>query len=560
MVAIGAAALLPTLLATRVGATTALRLMAVVVVGAVGLPFLASVAAGAGSGTHDAASRWARRAACLAAGWAAWAMVSTLVSRNPDLAFVGSFTSYTGGLFVLALAGAWALGVSLDLQGRAWLERTLLATALANAFVAIGQTVVDLGPVGLGAGLGRGSGFFANPAFAGGYVAAGLWLIAHRMATNPVRWSVAAALTAGGVQALGGRLPLGLLVAAVMAAVPAFGWRRATRLALCAAVGIGAATAAASLAGLPSGGATGTARLEEAALSGVRPRIEAWRGAALATADRPLFGAGPGRFGEATGPYRTLAMARAEGPDRYFLDAHNLVAEYAATTGVPGVVLLVGFLVAALAAAGYRSPLAGFAILGLADHLLQPQHLSRTTLVVLALGAAAAGRERKPAGRPVVRAAVPAVAVVAAAVLVSGAVSLRTGRLERDPQAARLAARLTPWPEPLDEQADIVSEVGGSSPGVVDLRRRAVDREPGLARWWNNLGDEAFRSGDAAMAERAWRAALGRDPWSLRAVNGLARILIDSGRTPEAKRLLRRSLLIDATQSGVMGELASLGS
>ena len=100
----------------------------------------------------------------------------------------------------------------------------------------------------------------------------------------------------------------------------------------------------------------------------------------------PLLGTGPGQFRAATSRLRTVAIARAETPDRLYVDAHNLVVEFATTTGLLGLAALLAWLL--LASRRASGPLLGFALAVLAAHLLEPQSVRTTPMALLALGAA----------------------------------------------------------------------------------------------------------------------------------------------------------------------------
>src|SRR5205823_2865575 len=87
---------------------------------------------------------------------------------------------------------------------------------------------------------------------------------------------------------------------------------------------------------------------------GARPRIENYRGALEAFAERPLLGWGPARYSSAVTPHRSLALDRLN-PDDYFIDAHDWPLHFAVTTGLLGLVALASWLVCAARRA--RGPL-----------------------------------------------------------------------------------------------------------------------------------------------------------------------------------------------------------
>jgi len=70
------------------------------------------------------------------------------------------------------------------------------------------------------------------------------------------------------------------------------------------------------------------------------------------------------------------------------------------------------------------------------------------------------------------------------------------------------------------------------------------------------LGRVALAEGDAAEAERRFRAALSDEPESVTALNGLAVALDLSGRHGEAAPLYARALALDPTNRGVMSNQA----
>jgi O-antigen ligase/polysaccharide polymerase Wzy-like membrane protein len=356
------------------------------------------------------------------------------------------------------------------------------------------------------------------------------------------------------LQVAGGRFGAALLAAAVAGAWRAAGGRTAALLAVCLGAGLLLGTGLAR----QNGGVSVTSRASVAAASGVRPRLESWASARHAIAERPLLGHGPGRYRGATGEFRTLRLARDEGPDRLYADAHNLVVEYGVTTGLPGVALLLAFLALAIRRAGWRMPLAGFALLVLAMHLVEPQNVGLTPLALLALGAAA---PLAAAPRPAVPIGVRGVAVGAAVVL-AGTVLLGTYHLEQARLDFRLAdaddARrlLPPWPEVRNHTARIYAFRAKSlrDPALLAAARhwrwQVVVADPDDPAWWNDLAEAELNAALTRPAARHFAEALRRNPWSVRAMNGLGRIELGEER-PDADRLFRRSLRVDPDQPGI---------
>jgi O-antigen ligase len=493
-----------------------------------------------------------RPPAAAALAFAAWALLSFAFAPHRALAFWGSFLWGTGLLFVLALAGLWAVGVSAGAQGTRWVERGLLIGAGLNAGVALLQMLVDLSSYQLWTFDGRASGLWGNPVYLSGFLVGAVWLVACRFAARPVPWGGFAVLLAAALQVAGGRFGLGLLAFVVLGIWRAAGTRASVALAACLGAGLLIGVGIAQV----HGGVSAASRASVATASGVRPRLESWWSARHAVARRPVLGHGPGRYRAATGRDRTFRLARTEGPDRLYADAHNLVVEYAVSTGVPGVALLGAWVVLAVRRAGWRAPLAGCALLVLAVHLVQPQNVGLTPLAFLALGAAAPLRAPP---RPLLPATVRILAVAPAAalagVLLLGAYHLEQARLDFTLDDARAARSLLPrWPEVRDQTARIHTFRGKTARDPAELargrawRRAAVRADPADPTWWNDLAESELGVGLTAPARRDFRQALLRNPWSVRAMNGLGHIELASGRPATAVRWFRRSLRVAPRQ------------
>ena len=516
---------------------------------AVGLPVLVALLRSDG-----------RRPAVAALAFAAWALVAFAWAPNRTLAFWGSFLWGTGALFVLALVGCWAIGVAAGPRATVWIEKALLVGAGANAVVAVLQMTTDLSSFQLWRVDGRSSGLWGNPVYLSGFLVGAVWLVVPRLRTRPAVWGAFTVLLACALQVAGGRFATALLALAVAGAWRVTGGRVAALLAMCLGAGLllGAGLAR------QHGGVSVASRASVAAASGVTPRLESWASARHAVAERPVVGHGPGRFRAATGPFRTLRLAQEEGPDRLYADAHNLVVEYAVTTGLPGLALLLAWTGLAVRRAGWRAPLAGFALLVLAMHLVEPQNVGLTPLAFLTLGAAAplgvAPGSLLPIG---LRGAAVGAGVVLAAVMLLGTYRFEQARLDFRLDDARQARRLLPpWPEVRDQTARIYTFHAKSEPAPALLgparqwRRAAVAADPDDPTWWNDLAEAELSAELTRPAARHFDEALRRNPWSARALNGLGRIELVEGRPARAGRLFRRSLLVDPDQPAIRSLLA----
>jgi O-antigen ligase len=499
-----------------------------------------------------------RRPAWLATAFLGWALLATLAAPNRTIALWGRYSLGTGLLFVAALVGAWMLGAACRPSAAVLIERAILAACLVNAAVAFLQQLLDLSALGLGLYGGRAPGLLGNPVYLAELLGGGLWLALCRGARLRLSGAASVVALAGAVALSGSRFGLGLALVAAAAAVVRLGWRPGLVAAALVAAGLLLGTAVGAV-GL--GGTTTVERAGQAPASGVRPRLDTWRSGLPAIGQRPLLGWGPSGFLVATSSRRTLAVARDEGPDRIFGDAHNLVVEYAVTTGIPGLALLLGWLATAFAAARRRgadaAPLAGFAAFTLALMLVEPLYVGVTPVAFLALGAAAAAgsteppaldadaSQRRRAGR-VAAGILGAAAVTTTAVLTTGLVDLRRADLADDPAAARTAATLLPsWSEPAAQVArlDAFAAITGHGGAGVDALRwwaTAAHQDQADPGPWNDWGGALIVAAQPAAAKVAFAHALQRNPWSLAALQGLTRVAVDQGDPATAARYRAR--------------------
>jgi len=501
------------------------------------------------------------RLAQAAAAFLAVAALSTALSRQPHHAFFGPFGQGTGLLFIAAVVGAWALGgIVNDENGRRLVGHALLAAAAVNVLVAVAETAFDLSAVGMSDSA-RASGLLGNPVHLGALLAGATWFAVARFSHRGALPLLAAvALFSAGVQLSGSRAAL-LAVILSIAASALQHRRRAAIGALAVAIGlVGAGVFA-------TGSGSSTARLANAAGRSSDGRVENWRMAAEALEDRPLFGAGPGRYQAATSRHRTARV----GPDVYFGDAHNMAIEYAVTTGVLG-------LAALLLWAGMcwrrvnlsREPLAGFAAAVLIVHLLQPQNVAVTPLAFLALGAAGGGLDPpRWASAPL-----PARLAVAAGLIVALSASTRLGlglyalneaRLGFEEPDGRTADHLLPrWSAAPERLARIyvLQSREQQKPELLDkalaARRRAAEDDPERIEPLIVVAQFEGQLGNLERMEEALRRALELDPWSLTANSELGLHLLTRGDRAGAEELLERSLRIDPAQERVRRSLDEL--
>jgi O-antigen ligase len=505
-------------------------------------------------------------AALPAAAFLLWAGIATALSPQPAMALWGQFATGTGLIFVAALVACWAWG--RHLQDRTGLVATaVLGAAVVSALIGIGQVTMDLSRFGMGASEGRADGMTGNAVFLGAFLAGALWVAGTHLRGRPVRMGAVAFLCAAGIQLSGSRIAL-LAAVAVVVLLPLTLRPRALMIAAVVA-GVAFATL------LPTASSTsgGTERL--AAGGSTRSRTEMWMTGLDAVAERPVVGIGPGLFQPATSARRTLAFVRSEGEGRYFFDAHNLVIEYAVTTGVVGVLLLAAWLVFSLRGLRLRSPLAGFALVTLATHLVQPQSVVLTPLTFLALGAAAkrdAAEIRPPArtaSRPALIAGVVAtgaIGLVVSAALCYGFFALDQARLDFRQSDGDAADRFLPdpWWQAKEQRARIAVLRAREANAPVfpaearRLREQAARDAPGDPRPLLSLADTYLQVGDVSSAHATLLKVLDVDPWSVPALNAVGRELAP-GHPHDAAVLLDRSLRVRPSQPEIRELRRSLG-
>ncbi len=505
-----------------------------------GLPLLALV--------RERAARWAL-------AWLAWAALATALAPQPVVAFWGEYRVGTGLVFLLAVAGAWAIGARAGADAARPVATGLLAGCTANAVIAIVAQLTDLTAFGVAPQYGRAVGLYGNPVYLAELLTGGLWIALRRLDRRPGAGAAAAAVAiAAAIELSGSRAALVLIgVAALVGVAKAPGRRFVMAAVVAGGVALGAGVAA-----IAPGSATGTDRVSTVAVadSGIAPRAATWEAALSALGSRPLWGWGPSGTLAATGPRRTLTVARDEGPDMMFADAHDLAVESAVTTGVVGLALLVAWLWTAVAAArrsrARSEGLLGFAALVAAVSLVEPAHVGVTPLAALALGAAGGFAAVAPCSSPHRRAlpiALGALGAVASAWLLAGLVALHQADLAGNPGAAQAAARRLPaWGEPDAVVGRLIGyeSITERSPRLLDEAigwwASAAERDHADPSRWDDLAGALEHAGDLPSAAAAYRHALADNPWSARALNGVVRIGAPGGFSPAEMAAARAKL------------------
>jgi O-antigen ligase len=471
------------------------------------------------------------------------AAVAAATSPLPMAALWGEANWGNGVLFVVCLVGLWAWGRTFTPTARMRVRVAMVLGLGINVAVAVLQQL-DAVPPSLSM-VDRPFGLTGNAVHLGALAAATLVLAVPAIGTLDLVGATACVLAGAGVQLAGGRSALGLLVVGVLLVARR---ARSVRVAVVALALTGASVLGAGL--VPGAAPSATQRTAAGESSGsFRPRLEAWREAADAFADRPLLGAGPGRFRAATSPHRTLQAARLEGDSR-FVDAHNFMIETAVTTGILGALALGAWL--AVVARRSRGPWAGVAFLLLLAQLVEPMSVAITPIAALAAGLGSP----PPSGDPVTgrrwtlaRGVTTALGAVLASVLLIGEVSLQQGSLNFDRAALVRAESLLPhtWPTAPLVRVRVEGFYGAQDRDARRLAvlaaRRAVAADPSDDASWSRLGQLEGVWGSQRRAATAYAEALQRNPWSVDALRGGAQAALaadDAGQVAELCSRLRK--------------------
>jgi hypothetical protein len=401
--------------------------------------------------------------------------------------------------------------------GRRLATRAILAAFALHAVVGVLQLVFgaedpDIGLVG-----GRARGLTLNPVFFGALMTGGAVCAIACLTRKSARtgWFVALlVLFCTAVNMSGSRAGLGALAVVAL-------WQCATmpRRRGLAVLAVTVASIVGSQLALQASGSERSASTRTAVLEGSDGRSDVWGFGLDATLDAPLFGEGPGRFRAAIQDQYTPGVVRANGGMEAWADAHNIVIQMGATTGVVGLVLFGAFLVLALRRA--RGPHRAIFVAILLTWMLQPWSLSTAPIAFFALGVAMQDRpEGSPPGRAARRVAAVAVSLGIAASAYYAWADVRLASAFESATShdiERAAARL-PDDAVVAELLAQVAVLEWMTEGTGDERlaaliERPTEIEPDRSRWWVKLAARRLLLGDVDGARAAFVRAESLQEW-----------------------------------------------
>jgi len=522
--------------------------------------------------------------------------VATLLSARPILAVVGLYQQGTGLIFVSAIAGSWALGTALGPPDRRILMTSVIVGASVNAVVAVAQVTIGLQNVGLPLySNGSADALLPNPVYLGALLAAALVLVLPRFEERPGELWPVVGLLGVGVGVSGARMAALLVVAIGVWEIWAvwrtgrrrirLGERRWTRAGAFVSLGIGGVAGGSLLAWIRGSTGVASQAVSSTADETFGQRLSTWSTGLHEIVHRPWFGAGPGQFRAATSSLFSLSFER-QNNGVSFSDAHNLVIEYAVTTGLIGVALLLAWL--GLSVWRGRGPLLGFAVVLFVTGLIEPLNPVTTPLMFLALGAAGLSRpevnERRPEvdpdGRPEeeplgiptgplprglawASVGVAAVATAGGLVFLIGDAALQRSYTEysvaQDAAAATAGSTandlLAPWPEPASQIGLIHQYLAldirhpSQKLTAIDWMRVAAHRDPTDWTLWTNLAEGQAVAGHLDAAEVSSRTALHSFPYFVPALTLLGSLAEAQHEDTAARAWFGRALAVNPTNS-----------
>jgi len=489
----------------------------------------------------------------------------------------------TGWVFLVALAGCWALGTGLRDQDGRLLENAIIVGAIANGVVAFEQQFVGSMPP---------TGMLGNQVFLGALLAASLTLLGPRLVSAPNRWGIPVALIALALGVVGQRLPA-ILAIAIALWMAWLGYRQRDRSLegelvwrrslMFGGLTVGAMVVGSLLTKLVGGVGVITQTASSTTSETFGQRFDAW-GAALRSIPHHIpFGTGPNQFRAAAWAYFLPSFARTNGGNT-FLDAHDFILELAVTVGVVGVTLFVAWVLLGIRREG---PLLWFALILLLVELVEPLNLVITSLALLAIGAASIRPQKGSPGRSggtenavgqisaprwVRRASLTMaiLAIIPAVTLLVGDAAYRRGwSLEGAKQPGALSSAtladtlLAPWPDP----ATLVSNIHfdqylNNDPSQLDAAVRwentAISRDPTNELSYQFLTEIDIVGGRLGAAHHNAELAHKYASWWPAPMNALGVLATSAGQSKVAEMWLERSLAILPDQASLANVLFQL--
>jgi len=562
------------------------------IVGALGLPFLFAKALGFAGINQETDSKWAAR---FALAFLVWAAVSASLATGTTLAFFGLFASQTGWFFFLLMAGAWAISTRLSPDDRTLLELAIIAGATCNGAFSFVELHINTASIGLPLypeSL-QPVGTLGNPVSVGALLAAALALVTPRFVRSPLIWSPVVLLLGLGLGACGERLPVILAIAFLVGALLLVGhqarrsgqrkisstWRALWPTVLLTLISLGTVVVGSVTSGAQGGVINYAGSASSYSTFGAR--LDLWDASWHVALHRPVLGYGPDHFQLATQAHYSSSLVHDEviNAEQFltFADGHNFMIELAVTVGFVGLFLFLGWLFFSLRRRS--GPLVVFALILLATELAEPLHPVITPLAFIALGAAAAKgtdsgraqRDRSPLSREpsefwrrwwagphllgVGSWVLAMLAIIPAVLLVLGDTTLVSGEASNplSPTARAYASTaetlLSPWAPPaqflavLDERSEPPKLAR-----AVHWAQVAVSRDPANTAVLTELSGLEFSNGDFQAGRRAAAMAVRARPWDVLGLDLLGAADQVEGRTAQARRLYRESLSVYSNQ------------
>lgn len=496
-----------------------------------------------------------------ALGFLAVGLASALLSTSPATSIVGQNLWGTGWLMWLGCAGAFGIGMQLRTKADVdWLIGGFTGGAVVNALVAIWQAVAVPDSLAFGPYQGnQADGLFGNPVHLEAYLLGVIGIVTFRYVTS-IRSALKLAplllLLSVALETTDERFAVILLPLLAIALVVL---RQKGGLVAAATVLVGYGI------GYVGAGTSLGSRLQQGTASpGFTLRLDMWKLGLHALAHHPLIGSGPGMFEAAAAPFITRPVARLLGPGTMFTDAHDVVIEVLATTGILGFACFAVWVLGSVARA--RNALLLFVLAAGAVELVEPLNVGITPLAFLALGATAApvtaaalvrtrqNRRGSPAsGGTAAIHPMPAMGpwwrlattlLLAAAMLFGTTMLLGDAAMAKAPPNgyvladARRANQLLPyWPESAFGMALYYEYEAAASHRSLPIHRyrllarryldEVVARAPFDPLVFVALGEVDLKLDDLSGAETVFRKGLAADPESLYVLHGLAVVAVE---------------------------------